>query len=257
MIYFVGAGPGAPDLITLRGYRYLRQADVIIYAGSLVNPELLQYAKKDCQIYDSAVMTLEEVLAVMIKADQRGKNIVRLHTGDPSLYGAVREQMDALRKRRAAFEICPGVSSMAGAAASLQVEYTLPGVSQTVIISRVQGQTPVPERESLHSLASHGSTMILFLSAGLSEKVKEELINSGYSEDTCVAVVYKATWEEEKILRTTLKNLSKDMIKNNISNTALIIIGDILEDSGDFYERSRLYDPSFTTGFRKGTDERR
>lgn len=250
MVHFVGAGPGAVDLITVRGLRLLKQADVIIYAGSLINKELLKEAKEGCRTYDSAYMTLEEVISVMKEAEKGKLDTVRLHTGDPSLYGAIREQMDELGKYGISYEICPGVSSMAGAAASLQLEYTLPEVSQSVIISRAPGRTPVPEKEQLRELAKHQATMILFLSSGLSETVKEELLAGGYAPDTPVAVVYKATWEEEKILRTSLSLLPEEMKKAGICKTALIVVGDVL---GEEYAKSKLYDKHFTTEFRKGT----
>lgn len=252
MVHFVGAGPGAVDLITVRGLGFLKEADVIIYAGSLVNPELLKAAKESCRIYNSAYMNLEEVIHVMEEAEQMGWMTVRLHTGDPAIYGAIREQMDELEKRGIAYDVCPGVSSLFGAAASLGVEYTLPEVSQSVIISRAEGRTPVPGRESLASLASHQATMILFLSSSLAGKVKEELIAGGYQGDTPVAVVYKATWPEEKILHTTLQDLPEDMEKEQISKTALIIVGKVL---GDVYAKSKLYDPDFTTEYRKGRAE--
>lgn len=252
MVYFVGAGPGAEDLITIRGLNYLKEADVIIYAGSLVNPALLKAAKEECKIYNSAYMTLEEVIAVMEEAEKEKLMTVRLHTGDPSIYGAIREQMDALTERGIAFLVCPGVSSLFGAAAALQVEYTLPEVSQSVIISRAEGRTPVPEKESIRKLAEHQSTMVLFLSSGLAQKVKEELLAGGYAADTPVAVVYKATWPEEKILHTTVEKLPEDMEREQIHKTALIVVGNIL---GKEYQKSKLYDASFTTEFRKGTVE--
>ena len=252
MIHFVGAGPGAVDLITVRGMRLLQEADVIIYAGSLVNPELLQYAKKDCQIFNSAIMTLEDVIKEIEKAEKEGKTTVRLHTGDPSIYGAIREQMDELEKREISFDVCPGVSSLFGAASSLQIEYTLPGVTQTVIISRGEGRTPVPEKEKLSLLATHQATMVLFLSCAFPEKIKEELLEGGYKEDTPLTVVYKATWNDEKIVETTIGTFPEALRQHNISKTALIIVGDVLEGT---YERSKLYDPVFTTEFRKGTEE--
>lgn len=252
MIHFVGAGPGAPDLITLRGAELIRKADVIIYAGSLVNPELLKMAKDYCQIYNSAHMTLEEVIRVMAEAEEKGLATVRLHTGDPSLYGAIREQMDELAKREIGYEVCPGVSSFCGAASSLQIEYTLPGVSQSVIITRAEGRTKVPEKESLKSLAAHQATMVLFLSSGLAKEVKRQLLEGGYQPDTPAAVVYKATWREEKLLRTTLGQLPEKMEREGISQTALIIVGNVM---GEYYEKSRLYDASFTTGYRKGNEK--
>ena len=249
MVDFVGAGPGAVDLITVRGRKLIEEADCIIYAGSLVNPELLSYAGMDCLVYNSAQMHLEEVLAVMEQMEQQGKNTVRLHTGDPSLYGAVREQMDALRKRGIPFRICPGVSSFCGAAAALQTEYTLPGVSQSVIITRMEGRTGVPEREKLHILAQHGTTMVLFLSSGMADRVQEELLRGAYTYDTPCAVVYKATWKDEKVVRGTVGELCKLTSQNEIKETALIIVGDVL---GDDYALSKLYDRHFTTAYREG-----
>lgn len=249
MIYFVGAGPGAPDLITLRGAKLIESADVIIYAGSLVNPELLTMTKKNCKILNSAHMTLDEVILEMEEAEREHLTTIRLHTGDPSLYGAIREQMDELDKREITYEVCPGVSSFCGAAASLKMEYTLPGVSQSVIITRAEGRTSVPEAESLKSFAAHQATMVLFLSSGHANEVREQLIEGGYKPDTPVAVVYKATWREEKILNTTLNQLPDEMEKAGISRTALIIVGNVM---GEHYEKSKLYDASFTTGYRKG-----
>lgn len=250
MIHFVGAGPGAVDLITVRGMEYLKQADVIIYAGSLVNPALLSYACESCRIYNSAFMTLEEVLRVMEEAETAGLQTVRLHTGDPAIYGAIREQMDALEARHIPYDVCPGVSALFGAAAALRCEYTLPGVSQTVIISRAEGRTPVPERERLRSLAEHQATMALYLSAGLTEQVQHELLYGGYAADTPVAVVYKATWEDEKIVHTVLGKLREDTARAGITGTALIIVGNVL---GQDYQRSKLYDASFSTEYRKAS----
>lgn len=248
MINFVGAGSGAEDLITVRGDRLIRNADVIIYAGSLVNPKLLYNAKDGCEIHNSAYMTLEEVIGVMKSAEAAGKNTVRLHTGDPCLYGAIREQLDALDSLGIAYEICPGVSSFCGAAAALKAEYTLPGVSQSVIITRMEGRTSVPEGESIASLAAHGATMVIFLSAGMTEKLSEELIKGSYSPDTPAAIVYKATWEDEKVCRCTVGTLHEAARENGITKTALICVGDFL---GDDYTLSKLYDKSFETGFRK------
>ena len=248
MVHFVGAGSGAADLITVRGARLIGEADVLIYAGSLVNPELLSYAKEGCEIHNSAKMTLEEVISVIRKAESEGKTTVRLHTGDPSVYGAVREQFDRLDEAGIPYDVCPGVSSFCGAAASLRAEYTLPGVSQTVIISRMEGRTPVPEKEKMRDLASHGATMVLFLSAGLLEGLQKELMEGGYRPDTPAAIVYKATWPDEKIFYCPVSHLAQTAKENNISNTALILVGGFL---GKEYERSRLYDPGFSTGFRE------
>lgn len=248
MIHFVGAGSGAVDLITVRGDRLLREADIVIYAGSLVNKELLSITKPECEIYDSAKMTLDQVLAVMVP--NKEKKIVRLHTGDPSIYGAIREQMDRLKEEGIEYEVCPGVSSMCGAAAALKAEYTLPDVSQTVIVTRMAGRTPVPERENIRSLAAHHATMVIFLSSGMTEKLKAELIAGGYEETTPCAIVYKATWPEQKVIRGVLKELPEMAKENNITKTALIVVGDFL---GDDYELSKLYDPSFATEYREAS----
>ena len=250
MVHFVGAGSGNADLITVRGARLLGEADVVIYAGSLVNPELLTYTKEGCRIYNSAEMTLEEVIAEIERAEEAGLTTVRLHTGDSSIYGAVREQFDELEKRGIAYDVCPGVSSFCGAAASLKAEYTLPDVSQTVIITREAGRTPVPDRESIRSLAAHQSTMILFLSTSLAGKLQEDLLAGGYPGNTPAAVVYKATWPEEKIFRCTVETLHETVTANNLTKTSLIIVGGCL---GNTYDRSLLYHPEFTTEFRQGT----
>lgn len=251
MILFVGAGSGAEDLITVRGYRYLQEADIIVYAGSLVNPGLLKVKKEDCEVYNSAKMTLEEVLEVMIKGEREGRKVVRLHTGDPCLYGAIREQMDALDAEGISYEYCPGVSSFCGAAAALHAEYTLPDVSQSVVITRMAGRTPVPERESIRSFAAHQTTMVIFLSTGMLEKLQEELMAGGYAKDTPAAIVYKATWPDEKVLRCTVESLASSARDENITKTALIVVGKVLDGE---YDRSKLYDPAFTTEFRKASE---
>ena len=255
MVHFVGAGSGAADLITVRGSRLLGEADVIIYAGSLVNPELLQYTKEGCEVYDSAKMTLEEVLAVIDQAEAAGKTTVRLHTGDPCVYGAIREQMDVLEEKGIVYDYCPGVSAFCGAASALKMEYTLPGISQTVIITRMAGRTPVPEREEIAKLASHGSTMVIFLSTGMLEKLSEQLMAGGYAADTPAAIVYKATWPEEESHICTVSTLAQCAKEYNITKTALIIVGDTVAQSG--YNRSELYHPAFTTEFRQATEERK
>lgn len=247
MIYFIGAGPGAVDLITVRGAETLARAGVIVYAGSLVNPALLRYAPEDCEIYDSSRMTLEEVLEKLSDGERRGLVTVRLHTGDPSLYGAIREQLDRLRQLNIACEIIPGVSSFSAAAAALGVEYTLPGVSQTLIISRMEGRTPVPAREKIESLAAHGSSMALFLSSGMLDKLCDALIAGGYTKATQAAVVYKASWPEQKILRGTLADIAAQAHQAGITSTALLLVGSFL---GNEYQLSRLYDKSFSHAFR-------
>ncbi|MCI7618502.1 MAG: precorrin-4 C(11)-methyltransferase, partial [Firmicutes bacterium] len=247
-IHFVGAGSGAADLITLRGKQQLEEADIIIYAGSLVNPDLLKYAKDGCEIFNSAKMTLEEVLEVMIRGTKEDKQIVRLHTGDPCLYGAIREQMDVLDEEGIPYDYTPGVSSFCGAASALNLEYTLPDISQSVIITRMAGRTPVPEKESIESFAAHNATMVIFLSTGLLEELSERLIAGGYTADTPAAIVYKATWDDEKSFICTVGTLAETARKNNITKTALMIIGNVVGCTN--YDRSKLYDPGFTTEFR-------
>ncbi len=249
MIHFVGAGSGAPDLITVRGQKRLQEADVIIYAGSLVNPLLLELKKPECEVYNSAYMTLEEVLEVMKRAEAQKKTTVRLHTGDPCLYGAIREQMDVLDELGIPYDSCPGVSSFCGAASALNLEYTLPNVSQSVVITRMAGRTPVPERESIRSFAAHQATMVVFLSTGLLEELSRELIAGGYAADTPAAIVYKATWEDEKKFVCTIGTLAETARANGITKTALMIIGDVVTHGA--YDRSELYNPSFTTEFRE------
>ena len=250
MIHFVGAGSGAFDLMTVRGAKLISEADVIIYAGSLVNPQLLEGAREGCEIHDSAHMTLEEVIACMCDAEQRGLTTVRLHTGDPCLYGAIREQMDILDGHGFRYDYTPGVSSFCGAAAALDAEYTLPDVSQSVIITRMEGRTPVPEGEAMASMASHGCSMVIFLSTGLIEDLVRELLKGAYTEETPAAIVYKATWPDEKVFRCTVGTLARTAEENDITRTALICVGGFL---GDAYARSKLYDPTFTTGYREAS----
>jgi precorrin-4/cobalt-precorrin-4 C11-methyltransferase len=249
MIYFIGAGPGAVDLITVRGQNLLAKADLIIYAGSLVNPELLKLAKKDCQTVNSALLTLEQVTAAMLEADRQEKIVVRLHTGDPSLYGAIREQMDRLDAHGLEYEVIPGVSSFCAAAAALKAEYTLPDVSQSVIITRMEGRTPVPPQEEIALLASHQATMVVFLSTGMLDKLTERLLAGGYRENTPAAIVYKASWDDQQVWRCTVNTLAETAREHHIQKTALIVVGDFL---GTDYQRSKLYDPSFTHSFREG-----
>lgn len=252
MVHFVGAGCGAADLITLRGMRLIGEADVVIYAGSLVNPELLGYAGDDCKIFNSAEMTLDEVVETMKNAEKQGENTVRLHTGDPSIYGAIREQMDRLDALGISYDVTPGVSSFCGAAAALRAEYTLPDISQTVILTRMAGRTYVPEKESIESLAVHNATMVIFLSTGMLTELSERLITGGYSPDTPAAIVYKATWKDEKICRCKVSELAETAEKNGIKKTALIAVGGFL---GDDYLLSKLYDPTFETEFRKASEK--
>ncbi|MBR0308566.1 MAG: precorrin-4 C(11)-methyltransferase [Mogibacterium sp.] len=251
-VFFVGAGPGAADLITVRGMRIISESDVIIYAGSLVNPELLKYAKQGAEIHNSAYMTLEEVITVMGAAAKSGKTVCRLHTGDPSLYGAVREQMDALDELGLGYESCPGVSAAFGAAASMDLEYTLPGLSQSLVITRMEGRTEVPAKESIEGWAAHGATMAIYLSAGMVSELTDRLITGGYSEDTPAAIIYKATWPEEEYYYCRLSDLPAAAEEHNITRTALILVGEVIGKSG--YNRSKLYDSSFATGFRNAKE---
>lgn len=248
MIHFIGAGPGDPELLTVKGKRLIDGADVIIYAGSLVNEKVLEGRKASAAVYNSAYMTLEEVLAVMKESWDKGLSVARVHTGDPSIFGAIREQMDVLEAMGIDYEVIPGVSSFLGVAASLKAEYTLPGVSQTVILTRMEGRTPVPDGEKLADLARHQATMIIFLSVGMMDALAQTLIPV-YGADTPVAVVYKATWEDEKIVRGTLADIAGKVREAGITKTALTVVGRFL---GDTYELSKLYDKTFTTEFREG-----
>lgn len=252
MIHFIGAGPGDPDLITVKGRRLIQEADVIIYAGSLVNPHVLDVAKPEAEIYDSAGMTLPEVISVMEQSVSEGKQVVRVHTGDPSVYGAHREQMAELDKRGISYDVIPGVSSFQAAAAALRREYTLPGVSQTVILTRMEGRTAVPEREQIEMLAAHQTTMVIFLSVGQIEELVIRLQDGGYPQDTPAAVVYKASWEDEKIVVGTLADIAAKVREAGIRKTALVTVGRFL---GDSFELSKLYDASFTHEYRQAKSE--
>lgn len=252
MIHFVGAGCGAKDLITVRGKEHIEKADVIVYAGSLVNKELLEYNKKDAKVFDSAYMTLEEVMSVLISSEKKGLYVVRLHTGDPSLYGAIKEQMDELDREEIAYDVTPGVSAAFGAAASLKAEYTLPDVSQTIILTRMSGKTLVPEKESIKSLASHNATMAVYLSASLARDLQRELIEGGYSEDTPAAACVKVSWDDEKIYRCTVGTIAKTTEENNIKKTCVYIIGDSIDPLR--YDKSRLYAADFSTEYRKAKE---
>lgn len=251
MVHIVGAGCGAADLITVRGLNLLKRADVVVWAGSLVNPELLEFCKPGCELHDSARMTLEQVLEVVVPAARAGREVVRLHTGDPSVYGAIREQMDALDAASIPYDVTPGVSSFAGAAAALHAELTLPGVSQTVMLTRVEGRTPMPAGEGARSLAAHGSTMVFFLSAGLLDRLQSELLAAGRPADEPAAIVYKATWPDELVLRCTVGTLAATGAAHGIRLTALVLVGGVLSGPHD---RSRLYDPEFATLFRAAAE---
>lgn len=249
-VFIVGAGPGDPELITVKGKRLLSEADVIIYAGSLVNPVLLDYGKEGVEIHNSASMTLPQVIEVIDKAVKENKKVVRLHTGDPAIYGAIQEQMDELKRRNIDYEVVPGVSSFLATAAVLKQEYTLPGISQTVIVTRNEGRTPVPGGQSLKSLAAHKATMCIFLSVHMLSEVVAELIEGGYEPGTPIAIVHKATWPEQKIFRGTLDTIC-DIIKDeNIIKTAMIVVGHCLDSD---YELSRLYAPEFSHMYREAS----
>lgn len=253
-VYIVGAGPGDPDLITVKGLRILQQADVVLYADSLVNEELIQRAGSHAQVLQSSGMDLEQIVTTMAEAVLAGKSVARMHTGDPAMYGAILEQMVLLKQRGIPYEIVPGVSSVFAAAAALGAELTVPDLTQTVILTRAEGRTPVPEKEKLKDLASHHCTIALFLSAALTNKVVEEFIDAGWAEDTPVAVVHRATWPDQKIIRTTLANLDRDLREGGIRQHAMILAGRALDPSlveGDLH-RSKLYDKHFTHGYRKG-----
>ena len=253
MVHFVGAGPGAVDLITVRGQNYLKEADVVIYAGSLVNPELLTLCREDVEVYNSATMDLPEIIDVMKQKTEEGKIVVRLHTGEPSLYGAVREQMDQLDRLNIPYDSCPGVTAAFGAAAQLNMEYTLPGVSQSLIITRMEGRTSVPQAESIESFAAHQCSMAIYLSTGMLSELARKLVVGGRSPDTPVAVIYKATWPEEKRVHTTISRMAEEAARAGIDRTAVVLVGDAVIGSG--YQNSRLYDPAFETGYRPARND--
>jgi precorrin-4/cobalt-precorrin-4 C11-methyltransferase len=252
-VVFIGAGPGDPELITLKGKKNLEKADVIIYAGSLLNPEILGYAKPDAELHDSAGMNLKEVLKVMVDSVEEGKFVARVHDGDPSFFGAITEQMDFLDEKKIPYEVIPGVSCLQGGAAALRRELTLPNVSQSVIIARPEGRTPVPESQRIKELAKHGSTMVIFLGIQQVEKVIRELVAGGRPKDTPVGIVYKATWKDQKIVRGTLGDIVEKVREAGITRTALIFVGDVLKPKS--YDYSKLYDPKFTHGYRKGESD--
>lgn len=247
MIYFIGAGPGDPELITVKGARLVASADVVIYAGSLVNRAILESCKPRGEIYNSAGMNLEEVLEVMFRAWREGKTVARVHTGDPSIYGAIQEQMDALAEKGIPFQVVPGVSSVFASAAAIPNELTLPGITQTVIMTRLEGRTPVPEGEKLSELARHRCTMCIFLSVNQIDRVKDELIRGGYPPDTPVMVVEKASWPDQRVIRGAINNIGALVKEAGIARQALILVGDVF---GGGYQKSKLYDRNFSHGFR-------
>jgi precorrin-4 C(11)-methyltransferase len=250
-VYFIGAGPGDPELITVKGKKIVEKADVIIYAGSLVNREIINCHKEGADIYNSASMNLDEVMEVTVTAQKAGKLVARVHTGDPSIYGAIREQMDVLDEHGIEYEVIPGVSSFVAAAAAIKKEFTLPDVSQTVICTRLEGRTPVPETESLESLASHKCSMAIFLSVQMIDKVVKKLLKH-YDESTPIAIVQKASWKDQKIAMGTLGNIEEIVKKEKITKTAQILVGNFM---GNEYSKSKLYDKTFTHEYRKGIKE--
>ncbi|MBI5416411.1 precorrin-4 C(11)-methyltransferase [Candidatus Poribacteria bacterium] len=249
-IFFIGAGPGDPELLTLKAKKIIEKADIIIYAGSLVNKRVLKYAKKSAELHDSAKMSLDDVTRVIESAKSNVKIIARVHSGDSSIYGAIQEQMDWCDKKKIRYSVIPGVSSFQAAAAALKQEYTLPDISQTIILTRISGRTKVPNREDIEELSKINATMVIFLSVQEIEKVVEKL-KAGYNDDTPVAVVEKASWHDERIIKGTLKDIVKKVKKIGIDRQALIIVGNVLKKKN--YEKSKLYDKNFEHGFRRGT----
>ena len=247
MVHIVGAGPGDPELITRKGYRLVTEADIVIYAGSLVNPEILKACKEGCEIHNSATMNLDEVLAVMKAGVEAGKTVVRLHTGDPAIYGAIQEQMDALSEMNIDYDVTAGVSSFLATAAALKQEYTLPNVSQTVIITRMEGRTPMPPKEKLAMLAAHEATMCIFLSVQMLDSVVAELVKGGYAPTTPVAIVVKASWPDQRIIRGTLETIADIVSKEGVLRQAMIVVSKVLDSD---YELSKLYDKGFSPMYR-------
>ncbi len=247
-VYFIGAGPGDIELLTLKAKRIIEKADVLVYADSLVNPEVCGLAKKDAEIHGSASLSLNAIIEIIVNAVRQGKTVARLQSGDPSIYGAIQEQMAILDEKGIEYEVIPGVSSLFAAAAALKMELTVPEASQTVIVTRMEGRTPVPTSENLRSLAAHQSTLAIFLSISMIEKVVAELLAGGYRPDTPAAVVYRASWKDEIVLRTTLDSLAERVKESGISQQALILVGDFLKSKKD--ARSKLYDKNFKHEYR-------
>lgn len=253
-VYFVGSGPGDPELITIKAKNLVENADVIIYSGSLLNPELLRYAKKDAQLFDAAKLSRVEIYEILKEATKSDKLAIRFHDGDPGLFSTIREQIDRLEQDNINCNVVPGITSLLGAAASMNLEMTLPGITQTIIITRAEFRTPVPDREKISELAKHGATMAFYLSVHLLDRIVKELLNGGaYTNDTPVAIVYKATWKDQKIITGTIGTIARKVKEERIVKTALIIVGDVIDPKG--YEFSKVYDSKFTHGYRKGKDE--
>lgn len=246
MVYFIGAGPGDVDLITVKGRDTLKAADIVIYAGSLVSPEHMKFCREDVELFNSASMTLEDVIEVMKRGEEENKTVVRLHTGDPSIYGAIKEQMDELDKLNIDYKVIPGVSSCTAAAAAIRKEFTLPSVTQTLILTRVEGRTPVPETEDLEKLASIGASMAIFLSISMIDKVVGKL-RKGYGRNVPIAIVERATWEDERVIYGTLDDIAEKVKDAGITKCAQILVGDFIDCE---YEKSKLYDKGFAHMFR-------
>jgi precorrin-4/cobalt-precorrin-4 C11-methyltransferase len=255
-VYFVGSGPGDPELITIKAKNLLENADVIIYSGSLLNPELLRYAKRDAQLHDAAKLDRLEIYEILKDSTRKGKLAIRFHDGDPAIFSTIREQIDRLEKDEIECSVIPGITSLLGAAASMNLEFTLPGITQTIIITRAEFRTPVPDRERISELSKHGSTMAFYLSVHLLERIIEELLKGGvYTNDTPVAIIYKATWKDQKILKGTLGTITKKVKEERIVKTALIVVGDVIAPKK--YEFSKVYDSQFTHGYRKSKESNR
>ena len=246
-VYFIGAGPGDPELITVKGKKAIEMSGYCIYAGSLVNPDILKYCGKDTRVYDSASMTLDEIINIIEEAKKDNKDVARVHTGDPSIFGAIQEQMSELDKRGIDYEVIPGVSSFLAAASTLKQELTLPGVSQTVIITRIEGRTPVPETEGLEVLAKSKATLCIFLSVNEIDKVVS-ILKPFYGTNCPVAIVYKASWKDEKVIISNLSDVADEITRNDIKKTAIIIVGDVLSKN---FEYSKLYDKHFNHSYRR------
>ena len=251
-VYFVGSGPGDPELITIKAKNLVENADLVIYSGSLLNQEILKYAKKDAQLYDAALLNRDQIFSFLRDITNQGKLAIRFHDGDPALFSTIREQIDRLEREGISCKVVPGVTSVFGAASTLNLELTLPGVTQTLIITRAEFRTPVPDREKISELSKHGSTMVFYLSVHLIKEIVDELLKGGsYTNETPAAIVYRATWKDEKIIKGKLKDIAEKTKKEKIIKTALIIVGEVLEPRE--YEFSKVYDSEFTHGYRKGT----
>lgn len=248
-VYFIGSGPGDPELITIKAKKLIEQADVIVYSGSLLNPEILEYTKKGAKLYDAALLDREKIYSILRDSTKQGKLAIRFHDGDPGLFSTIREQIDKLEKDGLQCIVVPGITAILGAAAAMNLELTLPGNTQTLIITRAEFRTPVPEREKISELAKHGATMVFYLSVHLISDIVEEILRGGiYNKETPAAVVYRATWKDQKIIKGTLGNIVNKTRESKIIKTALIVVGDVLAPTN--YQFSKVYDADFTHGYR-------